>query len=488
MAPKKIAQLFKNIAVVGTHGCFDAYPSGLSMDSRTVQQGDLFVAVKGTHLDGHRFIEKAIKCGATMVVCERLPNNLSDKVAYWAVEDSRKVLAQLAGNFYGHPSKSLKLIGVTGTNGKTTITNLLYDLFQMMGMDVGLISTVVIRMGRQSIKSTHTTPDVISNQCYLRQMVDAGITHCFMEVSSHGIDQGRIEGLHFAGGVFTNLTQDHLDYHKDFITYRNVKKSFFDGLPPTAFALTNHDDKNGMVMLQNTKAEKMTYGLKKPSDFKAKRIDQDFHGMQLQIAGKEAFFRLIGMFNAYNLLAVYGVGIALGLDSDALLVKMSTLHSVEGRFDHFVSENGVMGIVDFAHTPDALEQLLKTLRGLAKSASKIYTVVGCGGDRDTEKRPLMGGIASRYSDVAVFTADNPRSEHSEHIIKQMQAGVTKEHEEKVLCIADRAQALKVACKMADKGDIVIAAGKGHENHQIIGKERLVFSDKAYLKRFLKIAD
>lgn len=481
-----LEKILKPKEIIRQIGVFK-YPVQLAIHSKNVKRGALFIAVKGCFSDGHLFIEDAIKNGATSIICEQLPAQKYSDVCYILVADSSAILARVADRYYDSPSKSIKIIGVTGTNGKTTVASLLYQLFNEMGVASGLISTVCIRIGSEKITSTHTTPDIITTQKYLAKMKDAGLVYCFMEVSSHGIHQGRIAGLHFSGGIFTNLSQDHLDYHKNFADYRDVKKSFFDGLPATAFALTNVDDKNGAVMLQNTIAKKYNYTLENMGDFKAKITAQDFHGMEMNIQGKDVLFQILGRFNAYNLLAVYATTrILLGLDTAQILRQMSTLKSVDGRLQYFISKGGIVALVDFAHTPDALENLLKAVCEVRHQTAKIYLVVGCGGDRDAGKRPLMGRIATRYANLTIFTADNPRGESATDIIAQMEAGVLKEDEDRFLTISNRLQALKTACKMAKRGDIVIAAGKGHENFQIIGKEKHLFNDREHLERILKI--
>jgi UDP-N-acetylmuramoyl-L-alanyl-D-glutamate--2,6-diaminopimelate ligase len=457
-------------------------------DSRAVKEGALFVAQKGTAFDGHLFIDKAISLGASAIVCEDLPSSLVEGITYLKVENSDYALAHIASSFYDNPSSKLKLVGITGTNGKTTIASLLYDLFKKSGFKSGLLSTVKIRVGEKEYDATHTTPDSVAVNSYLREMVDAGITHCFMEVSSHGIHQHRIEGLSFDGGVFTNLSHDHLDYHKTFAEYRDVKKKFFDGLSKDAFALTNADDKNGSFLLQNTKATKISYAQKTIADYRAKIIEKSFSGMLLQIDDKEVWVRLIGEFNVSNLLAIYAVGITLGLDRNNVLVLLSQLESVNGRFQYAVSKTGIVTIVDYAHTPDALRNVLSTIEGIRSNDENLISVVGCGGDRDSSKRGKMGGIAASMSDQVVFTSDNPRFEEPQAIIDEIELGVSTENQKKTLSILDRKQAIKTALKLASSGDIVLVAGKGHEDYQDILGVKHHFDDKEIIQEILKSLD
>ncbi len=470
------------VAVDAVYGSTAIEIQALAFDSRAVESNTLFVAQKGVHVDGHTYIDKAIELGATVIVCEQLPEAMVAGITYIQVADAALALAQLAANFYDNPSEKLTLVGVTGTNGKTTIASLLYQLFTSYGKDSGLLSTVTIRVGEKEFPATHTTPDSLSINYYLSQMVAQGVTHCFMEVSSHGIDQKRTAGLHFAGGIFTNLSHDHLDYHKTFAAYRDVKKQFFDDLPKNAFALTNLDDKNGLVMLQNTKAQKRTYALKTLGDYKAKIIEKRLSGTLVLIDGVEVWTKLIGEFNIYNLLAIYATALELGLEKLEILRVISELESVSGRFEYLISPDNVTAIVDYAHTPDALKNVLETINDIRTGNEQLITVVGCGGDRDHTKRPKMAQIASVLSSQAIFTADNPRSENPQHILEAMEAGVPAEHYKKTLSILDRRQAIKTACRLATSGDIVLVAGKGHETYQEIKGERFHFDDMEELTR------
>ena len=448
----------------------------IHFDSRSVGVNDVFVAQRGWQVDGHDYIEKAISNGASVVVCEALPNSILDSVTFIEVDNSSSALAVMASNFYGNPSSKLKLVGITGTNGKTTVATLLYELFLKANKKVGLLSTVKVMVNAREYKATHTTPDSIAINKHLANMVAEGVEYCFMEASSHGIHQKRSEGLTFAGGIFTNLSHDHLDYHKTFAEYRDVKKSFFDQLPKGAFALTNADDKNGLYMLQNTKASKSTYALKSYADSKAKILEKQFSGTLLSINGTEVWTKLIGEFNAYNLLAIATTSDLLGLDKIEVLTIISQLESVSGRFEYIVSDEQVTGIVDYAHTPDALKNVLKTINDIRTGNESVITVVGCGGDRDRTKRPKMGNIASEFSNQVIFTSDNPRSEDPKDILDEIEKGVSPENFKKTLTIIDRKQAIKTACKLANQGDIILVAGKGHENYQEIKGERFHFDD------------
>ncbi|WP_313111726.1 UDP-N-acetylmuramoyl-L-alanyl-D-glutamate--2,6-diaminopimelate ligase [Aequorivita sediminis] len=460
--------------------------NNLEFDSRKVSLNDVFIAIKGTVSDGHQFIKKAADQGALAIICETLPKNIVNGITYVQVTNTHKALAIMAANFYGNPSEDLKLIGITGTNGKTTISTLLYKLFKKAGMEVGLISTVNIMVGDTEYKTSHTTPDSITINSYLRKMVDAGVEFCFMEVSSHGIHQKRTEALKFAGGVYTNLSHDHLDYHKDFAEYRDVKKSFFDNLPNTAFALVNADDKNGAVMLQNTKAKKQTYALKTFADFKAQILESQFSGQLIKINNQELWVKLIGGFNVYNLLAIYGTAQLLGLKELETLQLISTLDSVDGRFQYLISENKITAIVDYAHTPDALKNVLETINSIRTGNEEVITVVGCGGDRDTSKRPVMGKIAATLSTKVVFTSDNPRTENPDRIIEQVEAGVPAEHYKRTISITNRKEAIKAACQMANENDIILIAGKGHETYQEINGERFDFDDFKIVNEILTL--
>jgi len=473
---KVLKDILYGVSVEAVVGSTATQIEQIEFDSRRVGKGSLFVAQRGLNFDGHAFIDGAIEKGACAILCEELPERTLDQITYVAVEDTQQALARAASNFFDNPSKELELVGVTGTNGKTTIATLLYRMFQKGGRPSGLISTIRILISDTEYPATHTTPDSITINRMLRQMVDQGVGYCFMEVSSHGIDQGRTAGLHFRGGVFTNLTHDHLDYHGDFATYRDVKKSFFDQLESDAFALYNADDKNGPVMVQNTRAKKYSYALKTVADYKARIMENQFTGLLLQINDKEVWTRLIGSFNAYNLLAIYAVADLLGFDSQDNLRIISELENVEGRFQHALSKGGINAIVDYAHTPDALKNVLETINTIRTNNEQLITVVGCGGDRDRTKRPKMGHIASALSNQVVFTSDNPRSEDPESIIKEVEEGVQPENYKKTLSIVDRKQAIKTACSLAKQGDIILVAGKGHETYQIIGNERFDFDD------------
>ena len=456
----------------------------LQFDSRKVGLDDVFVAIKGTQSDGHQFIKKAIDQGALAVVCQQIPKEIINGITYLQVQDTQQALAIMASHFYGNPSRELQLVGVTGTNGKTTIATLLYTLFTSAGYKVGLLSTIKVIIGATEHPATHTTPDSLAINKYLRQMVYAGVAYCFMEVSSHGIDQKRTEGLHFAGGIFTNLSHDHLDYHTSFKQYRDVKKSFFDGLPKTAFALTNADDKNGPVMLQNTKARKYTYALKTIADYKAQILENQLQGLLLKINNQELWVKLIGNFNAYNLLAIYATAEQLGLEELEILQLLSTLESVDGRFQYLVSEGKITAIIDYAHTPDALKNVLETINTIRSGNEQLITVVGCGGDRDVEKRPKMGAIAAQLSTKVIFTSDNPRSENPDTIIQHIEAGVPPQHYKKTIAISDRKQAIKTACQMANEHDIILVAGKGHETYQEIQGVRSEFDDRKTISELL----
>ena len=456
----------------------------LQFDSRKVGLDDVFIAIKGTQSDGHQFIKKAINQGALAVVCQQMPKEIINGITYLQVQDSQQALAIMASHFYGNPSRELQLVGVTGTNGKTTIATLLYTLFTSAGYKVGLLSTIKVIIGTTEHAATHTTPDSLAINKYLRQMVDAGVAYCFMEVSSHGIDQKRTEGLHFAGGIFTNLSHDHLDYHTSFKQYRDVKKTFFDGLPKTAFALTNADDKNGPVMLQNTKARKYTYALKTIADYKAQILENQLQGLLLKINNQELWVKLIGNFNAYNLLAIYATAEQLGLEELEILQLLSTLESVDGRFQYLVSEGKITAIIDYAHTPDALKNVLETINTIRSGNEQLITVVGCGGDRDVEKRPKMGAIAAQLSTKVIFTSDNPRSENPDTIIQHIEAGVPPQHYKKTIAISDRKQAIKTACQMANEHDIILVAGKGHETYQEIQGVRSEFDDRKTISELL----
>ncbi len=457
----------------------------IDFDSRNISLNDVFVAIPGSVVDGHNYIDKAIKQGAIAVVCEHLPEEFINGVTYVQVESSSQALAVMASNFYGIPSENLKLVGVTGTNGKTTIAALLYQLFKKAGFKVGLLSTVKVMVDNDEYKATHTTPDSLTINKYLKQMNDEGVEFCFMEVSSHGIHQNRTEGLCFEGGIFTNLSHDHLDYHETFAEYRDVKKSFFNMLSPKAFALVNTDDKNGLIMLQNTKAKKYTYALKTYADYKAHILENQFSGLLLKINESEVWTRLIGSFNAYNLLAIYGTAELLGLEKVEILRLISELESVSGRFQYLISDEKITAIIDYAHTPDALQNVLETINSIRTKNEELITVVGCGGDRDKTKRPKMGHIASALSTKVVFTSDNPRSEVPETIIEEIEKGVEPQNFKKTMSVVDRKQAIKTACQLAQPNDIILIAGKGHETYQEIKGERFDFDDYKIVHEFLK---
>ena len=459
---------------------------GLTFDSRKVARGFVFVAVTGTVSDGHDFIAKAIDAGASAVVCERLPENINEKVTYVTVRSSAQALGIMASNFYGNPAEQLKLIGVTGTNGKTTTVTLLYQLFSALGYNVGMISTVENRIIDTVIPSTHTTPDPVQLNELLKKMVTAGCTHVFMEVSSHAVDQERIAGLKFAGALFTNITHDHLDYHKTFENYIKAKKKFFDELTSDAFALVNADDKRGMVMLQNTRASKYTFGLKKMVDYKGKIITNSLDGLELEVGSKNVWFKMIGDFNAYNLLGVYGAAVLLGEEPDEVLQHLSALGGAPGRFERVLPGSKITAIVDYAHTPDALKNVLETITAFRSGNEQVITVVGCGGNRDKTKRPLMASIACKMSDKVVLTSDNPRDEDPMQIIREMQSGVLPTEARKTLVLADREEAIKTACMMAHENDIILVAGKGHETYQEIKGVKHPFDDREVMARMLKL--
>lgn len=477
---KTLTELLIGIPVLEIKGSHKLTVDKICFDSRQVVPGSLFIAVKGTLSDGHAFIEKAIQSGAIAIVCERLPEEEVENICYIVVADSAEALGTIATHYYDNPSTSLKLVGVTGTNGKTTVTTLLFKLFKELGYKVGLISTVENYINNTIVPATHTTPDPIELNGLLADMVEAGCDYCFMEVSSHAISQHRIAGLEFTGGVFTNITHDHLDFHKTFDSYLKAKRAFFDALPRSAFALTNADDRNGAVMLQNTKAYKKSYALKSVEDFKVKVIENELTGLLLEINGQEIWFKLIGNFNAYNLISVYATAMLLEQDSQRVLTILSRLTSAEGRFDCINTPNGIIGIVDYAHTPDAVQNVLSTIHSVRKGIEKVITVIGCGGDRDRTKRKPMAQIACDWSDKVIITSDNPRSEDPMEIIMEMESGVSPENKRKVLVIADRAEAIRTACHLAQAGDIVLVAGKGHEKYQEIKGIKYPFDDKKIL--------
>jgi UDP-N-acetylmuramoyl-L-alanyl-D-glutamate--2,6-diaminopimelate ligase len=476
-----LSKILSGVTVRHTIGSMDRDIHAVCFDSRKVVHNDLFVAVKGTVTDGHLFLDKAIALGATTIICEDLPTVINDHITYIQVEDASHCLGLVAANFYNNPSSQLKLVGVTGTNGKTTVVTLLHKLFIELGFHVGLLSTVQNQINGNIIEATHTTPDPVTLNSLLRQMVDAGCDYCFMEVSSHAVAQHRIAGLTFVGGIFTNLTHDHLDFHKTFDAYLKAKKRFFDTLDKSAFALVNVDDKNGVVMLQNTEAYKKTYGLKNIADYKGRIVESHFDGMLMQIEGKEVWTKLVGTFNAYNLLAVYSAGVLLEQDSMRVLTIISRITGAEGRFDMQLAANGIVGIVDYAHTPDAVENVLKTIVNLRKNKEQIITVLGCGGDRDKTKRPEMAEVAARLSDKVILTSDNPRSEDPQQIIHEMEQGIPSDRKRNVFAITDRYEAIKAAVHLAQPHDIILVAGKGHEKYQEIMGVKKEFDDKAVLK-------
>lgn len=451
--------------------------SDLNIDSRKVAPGDMFVAIKGSVTDGHKYISKAIELGAVAVVCEILPEELSDNVTYVVVDNSEAVVGPLATMLFGNPTSKLKLVGVTGTNGKTTIATVLYNLFRRLGYKAGLLSTVCNYVDSEAVPTDHTTPDPVTLNRLLARMVDAGCEYAFMEVSSHSVVQHRIDGLTFAGGIFTNLTRDHLDYHKTFENYLKAKKTFFDNLPADAFAITNKDDRNGEVMLQNTKASRYTYSVQSPADFKARILESHFEGMLLEINSEEVAVQFVGRFNVSNLLAVYGAAVLLGEDKHEVLVAMSALHPVSGRFETLRSPKGYTAIVDYAHTPDALVNVLNTIHDVLDGGGNVITVVGAGGNRDKGKRPIMAHEAARLSNKLIITSDNPRFENPQDIINDMLAGLEPEETQRTLCIPDRKEAIRTACMMAGKGDVILVAGKGHENYQEINGVKHHFDDK-----------
>ena len=482
----ELKDILYRVNITSASGDMNRTVAGLCFDSRKVKPGFAFVAVRGTQSDGHDFIPKAIASGATSIVCEKLPEAISEQATFVTVKNSAQALGVMAANFYGNPSAKLKLTGVTGTNGKTTVATLLYKLYVSMGFKVGLLSTVVNKIVDKDIASTHTTPDPIQINELLVQMLQQGCTHCFMEVSSHAVDQGRIEGLHFAGALFTNISHDHLDYHRTFESYIRAKKGFFDGLGADAFALVNVDDKRGMVMLQNCRASKKTYGLKKMADFKGKIVTNSIEGLEMEIGGKQVWFKLVGDFNAYNLLAVYGAACLLGEDPEAVLLKLSGLTGAPGRFELVMPGSKFTSIVDYAHTPDALKNVLETIALFRSGNEQVISVVGCGGNRDRTKRPLMAAVACKYSDKVIFTSDNPRDENPMEIIREMQKGVSPSDVKKTLVMVEREEAIKTACMLAKEKDIVLVAGKGHETYQEIKGVKHPFDDHEVLERMMKM--
>ncbi len=478
---KRLQDIIASVEPLQVVGESQVEIAALNYDSRRVAEGDCFFAVVGVQSDGHNYIPQAVARGAHAVVCERLPEKLADGVCYVQVSDTNAAMAAMAAEFYDHPSRELKLVGVTGTNGKTTTATLLYDLFRLLGYRAGLISTVVYRVGEREIESTHTTPDSIRLNAMLREMVDEGCDYCFMECSSHAIVQDRIRGLHFAGGMFTNLTHDHLDYHKTFAEYLRAKKLFFDHLPKEAFALTNIDDRNGRVMVQNTVAAVRTLSLRSMADFRCKVIEMLPDGMLLRLDGEEVWVKCIGRFNAYNMLTIYAAALMLGQRKDEVLTAISTLRPVSGRFEYIRATDGTTAVVDYAHTPDALENVISTIEEFRRPDQKLIVLCGCGGDRDKTKRPEMAAIAVKYADTAIFTSDNPRTEEPEQILRDMVEGLPLDA--RYLKIADRGEAIRTAAMIAHAGDIILLAGKGHETYQIIGTEKIHFDDREEIRKY-----
>lgn len=478
---KLLSDLLYKTNLIDTFGSVEVEINDIQFDSRLVSSKSLFIAVEGTKTDGHLHIENAIEKGASAIVCQHFPVNLRNGISYIKVADSAFALGIIASNFYENPSQKLKLIGITGTNGKTTTTTLLYNLFRNFGYKVGLLSTVINKVNDEIMPATHTTPDALQLNFLLNRMVKSDCSYCFMEVSSHAVVQKRIAGINFAGGIFTNLTHDHLDFHKTFAEYIKAKKSFFDTLPLDAFALTNIDDPNGNVMIQNTKASKYTYSLNNISNFHCKILENQFSGLQMNIDGFEVWSKLVGKFNAYNLLAIYAAASLLGEDKIKILTQLSNLEAVDGRFELIKSPKNVIAIVDYAHTPDALTNVLNTIKSSIGGNEQIITVFGCGGDRDAQKRPIMGEIAAKLSDKVVITSDNPRTENPDFIISQILKGVDIVHMKKVITIENRKEAIKTACMLAKEGDVILVAGKGHENYQEINGVKHHFDDKEVIK-------
>lgn len=473
---KKLKEILYKVAIDGISGSTDIEVTGISIDSRTIESGNMFVAIKGIQVDGHQFIDRAIELGARSVICETLPETLAIGVVFIQVSDAREAFAWVAANFYDNPSKDIQLIGITGTNGKTSIATLLNDLFNLNQPTAGLISTVAIQYRDRQFTATHTTPDPLTINKHLRDMVDLGVQFCFMEVSSHGIDQKRVTGLEFKGAIFSNLTHDHLDYHKTFKAYRDTKKILFDGLSNNAFALVNVDDKNAKIMVQNCKAKTQTYALHSYADYSAQVLESQFKGMLLKINQNEIWTQMLGEFNAYNILAVFATSQLLEQDEWESLKSISQLKSVPGRFQTFETPDNIMVVVDYAHTPDALKNVLTTINKIRTRNENLITVVGCGGNRDHDKRPMMGAIAAQYSTKVIFTSDNPRDEDPDAIIEQMCEGVDPVDYKKTMNVTRRKEAIKVACQLSQPGDVVLIAGKGHENYQVVKGEKLPFDD------------
>lgn len=481
-----LRDILYKVSLVSVSGSTSTEVGNICFDSRKAAEGFLFVAVKGVHVDGHQYIDEVIEKGVKAVIVESLPGNLKDEVTYVQVENSARALGVIASNYYHNPSRKLKLTAVTGTNGKTTVATLLHQLFRKMGYNAGLMSTVTNKINDESIPATHTTGDAIQVNRLLDSMVKKGCTHCFMEASSHAIAQERIAGLEFAGAIFTNITRDHLDYHGTFKEYIDAKKRLFDNLSSSSFALANADDKRATIMLQNTRAKKLTYGLKSMADFKGKIMSNTLHGLELEVTGQTGWFKLIGDFNAYNLLAVYGAAITLGENAEESLIQLSDLAGAPGRFEQVSNAYGITAIVDYAHTPDALENVLTTIAKLRTGNEKVITVVGCGGDRDKGKRPMMARIAAQYSDKVILTSDNPRSEDPKTIIQEMWNGVPVTGRKKAMENVDRKEAIRTACSIAEKGDIILVAGKGHEDYQEIQGVKHPFDDRIVLAEMLRL--
>lgn len=479
-------ELLSAVQALQVTGPRDAEVSALTFDSRQAGPGVAFFAIRGVQADGHDFIPQALAAGAAVVICESMPEQTSPATTFVQVADVAEAMGHMAAAFYGHPSRKLQLVGVTGTNGKTTCVTLLHKLFLELGYHVGLLSTVQNQINETVIPATHTTPDAITLNALLARMVQAGCRYCFMEVSSHALVQHRVTGLTFAGGIFTNITHDHLDYHHTFDAYIKAKKMFFDGLGAQAFALVNGDDKRGAVMVQNTQAKTYTYSLRSVTDFKARILDNSIEGLQLEIDGRQVWCKLIGTFNAYNLLAVYGAAVLLGEDAEQVLTVLSGLSSAAGRFDYLVSDQQITAIVDYAHTPDALQNVLNTIRQIRRPDQQVITVVGCGGNRDAAKRPVMADIACQYSDRVILTSDNPRFEEPGEILRQMEAGVKVADQKKTLTVSDRREAIKTACMLANRGDILLVAGKGHETYQEVKGVKTDFDDKQVLREMFQV--
>lgn len=480
-----LKELLQNVKTISVLGDTQVKVASLVQDSRKVSLNDVFVAIEGEQFDGHQFIPQAIAGGAKVVVCRLLPQVVEKEIVYVQVQNTSRAFALMAANFYGNPSEKLKLVGITGTNGKTTTTTLLYQLFKLLGYKVGLVSTIAIYVDNQRYETKNTTPDALTLNKYFDEMVQQGVTHCFMEVSSHAVVQHRIDGIVFAGGVFTNLTHDHLDYHQTFAAYRDAKKGFFDKLPKHSFALVNADDKNASVMHQNTRAKRVSYALKTLTDYHLHILENQISGLVVRINGQELYTNLIGEFNAYNLLSVFAVADLLGEDELQVLVKMSLLHAVAGRFQYVVSDENITAIVDYAHTPDALKNVLETIRSVSFKG-KVITIVGCGGNRDRSKRPLMAQIAVQMSDVVILTSDNPRDENPLEILKEMEAGIPSNQYKKYSVIADREHAIKTACQIATQGDVILVAGKGHETYQEVKGVRTHFDDMEQVRKMLGV--